>query len=94
MKDWRRCSEHPEVNGETMWGCPDCLAFLRIENGRLRAELVQAQESAASTALRLVAVKLEAEKQHRMDCGCVVSDGIWDSTHCTVPGAIKRGRRG
>jgi hypothetical protein len=27
--EWRKCPSHPDVNGATMWGCPDCLAELR-----------------------------------------------------------------
>jgi len=30
-REWRVCKHHPEVNPETMWGCPDCLAELRHE---------------------------------------------------------------
>jgi len=30
-REWRVCKHHPEVNPETMWGCPDCLAGLRHE---------------------------------------------------------------
>lgn len=26
----------------------------------------------------------------QMDCGCVVADGRWDSTRCTVPGVARR----
>lgn len=35
--EWRRCQTHPDVNGATMWGCPDCLARLRSENANIKA---------------------------------------------------------
>lgn len=31
--EWRKCALHPDVNPETMWGCPDCLSALRKEVG-------------------------------------------------------------
>ncbi len=35
MKRPFKCPHHPEVNSETMWGCPDCLRELRLENSNL-----------------------------------------------------------
>lgn len=35
---WRNCETHPDVDGRYMWGCPDCLAELRAEVGRLTSE--------------------------------------------------------
>lgn len=29
MTEWRKCSLHPDVDPERMWGCPDCLVELR-----------------------------------------------------------------
>lgn len=31
--EWRQCKTHPDVDGKTMWGCPDCLVELRREVG-------------------------------------------------------------
>lgn len=30
-----RCHLHPDVNWRTMWGCPDCIAFMRQYIGML-----------------------------------------------------------
>lgn len=66
MTEWRRCAEHPDVDGATMWGCPDCLAELRRERDqvvgerdRLAGRLEQAQndllaESAKGDEVRLL----------------------------------------
>lgn len=37
MVEWRKCELHPDVDPDRMWGCPDCLHYLREENKRLRA---------------------------------------------------------
>ena len=29
-KEWRKCPHHPDVDPDRMWGCPDCLAELRM----------------------------------------------------------------
>jgi len=34
--EWRVCSKHKDVNPETMWGCPDCLAELRQEVAQVK----------------------------------------------------------
>lgn len=42
MSDWRRCAMHPDVNPQTMWGCPDCIVELRAERNTLAAALKHA----------------------------------------------------
>lgn len=34
-KGWQHCQTHGEINADHAWGCPDCLAELRIEQGAL-----------------------------------------------------------
>jgi len=46
-KSWRRCDLHPDVNGATMWGCPDCLRELR--SGEAIATLRRARNAAEAT---------------------------------------------
>lgn len=45
--EWRKCSLHPDVDPEAMWGCPDCLASLRTA---LAAAQELAQQRYAETA--------------------------------------------
>jgi hypothetical protein len=35
-KEWRVCSKHKDVDHNTMWGCPDCLAELRQEVAQVK----------------------------------------------------------
>jgi hypothetical protein len=37
--EWRRCRIHADVNPDTMWGCPDCLATLRLRESSTRRAL-------------------------------------------------------
>lgn len=37
--EWRKCALHPDVDPETMWGCPDCVAGLRSQVRQLREAL-------------------------------------------------------
>jgi hypothetical protein len=44
QQDWKHCDLHPDVDPDRMWGCPDCLAELRLERHLLEARLSQALE--------------------------------------------------
>jgi len=44
---WNSCKHHPHVNGDRMWGCPECLYELRKENERKDA-VIEAVRSAIS----------------------------------------------
>lgn len=43
-EEWRKCSLHPTVDPRYMWGCPDCVASLRTDLGRLKADYVASLE--------------------------------------------------
>lgn len=53
MPKWAKCETHPDVNSDTMWGCPDCLFFLRIENGRLAKQYADMKAYAESLEKKL-----------------------------------------
>jgi hypothetical protein len=38
-----RCADHPDVEADS-WGCPDCVAFLRHEVGRLTSALARLRD--------------------------------------------------
>jgi peptidoglycan hydrolase CwlO-like protein len=42
---WRKCSTHPDVDGETMWSCPDCLVELRHLVIQFEYKLEQAEQA-------------------------------------------------
>ena len=52
MTDWRHCDVHPDVNGERMWGCPDCVAELRRHVSALRDELIDARTAIFEAGIR------------------------------------------
>jgi len=69
--EWRKCGKHKDINPDTMWGCPDCLAELRKENKELKTKLslpVEAGVSNVANEYKELGRWIEEYKQ----CSCTM----------------------